>query len=232
MMNLSAKNLLGLLQWCDSLFPAGAYAHSFGLEEAVRDGTVRNGRGLFEWIRARLTHSTLSGECILLRRAYEAAGRKDFDTVRQCDAEGLAMRLPRESHEGGRATGRRFIQIAADLYPSGWMDRCLEALANGQLRGDPAVAFALAACASERALVPTLVGYLYGIASAQISAGLRLLPMGQGEGQRILDEIWEMLDKVGAPENILQQNLSFSFQPALEIRGMRHETAEMRLFQS
>ncbi len=232
-MNLSPQDLLGLLQWCDSFFPAGGYAHSFGLEEAVRDGTVRDGDGLFRWIRAKLIYSVVPGEGVLLRRAYEAAVREDFDLLCQADAEGLAMRLPREHQEGGRAIGRRWIQMTADLYPSRWTRQCLEALSNGRLRGDPAAAFALAGAAAGRPFAPTQVGYLYGVASGQVSAGLRLLPIGQGEGQRILHRIWEILGESGALENPASaEALPRSFQPALEIRGMRHETAEMRLFQS
>jgi urease accessory protein len=107
-------------------------------------------------------------------------------------------------------------------------------LKEGQLRGDPAVAFALAGVASERALVPTLIGYVYGMASGQVSAGLRLLPIGQGEGQRILARLWREICEEGMLEKVLSESdaTPASFQPALEIRSMRHEMAEMRLFQS
>lgn len=143
------------------------------------------------------------------------------------------MRLPREHQEGGRAIGRRWIQMTADLYPGRWANRCLEALSHGRLRGDPAVAFALAGAAAGRPLIPTLIGYLYGVASGQVSAGLRLLPMGQGEGQRILHQVLSVLGEADGPmAERMEEAVPFSFQPALEIRGMRHETAEMRLFQS
>ena len=233
-MNLSAEALLGLLQWCDSFFPAGGYAHSFGLEEAVRDGTVRDGEGLFRAIRAKLIHAVFPGEAVLLRSAYEAAVRQDLPMVCRLDEEGIAMRLPMEFREGGRAMGRRWIQIAADLYPTPWTKKCLQAQEEGKLRGDPSVAFALAGAAAGRPLLPTVIGYLYGIASGQASAGLRLLPMGQGEGQRILSRLWKEICESGALERALSERdvLPASFQPALEIRGMRHETAEMRLFQS
>lgn len=230
-MDLSAEALLGLLQWCDSFFPAGGYAHSFGLEEAVRDGTVREGEGLFRWIRAKLIYSALPGEGALLRRGYEAAAREDLESLCRSDAEGLAMRLPREHQEGSRGIGRRWIQMTADLYPSPWAHRCRDALADGRLRGEPPVAFALAGAAGGRGLAPTRLGYFYGVASGQVAAGLRLLPMGQGEGQRLLHRLWGVLE--GALRDLPEkESPPFSFQPALEIRGMRHETAEMRLFQS
>jgi urease accessory protein len=235
-MNLSPEALLGLLQWCDSLFPAGGYAHSFGLEEAVRDGTARDGEGLFEWSRVKMVHSILPGECALLRKAYEAASRRDFEAVGRWDEEGMAMRIPFEFHEGGRAMGKRWIQMAADLYPSPWTKSCLQALQEGRLRGDPAVAFALSGVAAERPLPATLLGYCYGVASGQVSAGLRLLPIGQGEAQRILGRLWKEILKEGLFEtafpNQEEETGPYAFQPAQEIRGMRHESAEMRLFQS
>lgn len=233
-MNLSPQDLLGLLQWCDSLFPAGGYAHSFGLEEAVREGAVREGEGLFRSIRAKMIHSVFPGECVLIRKAYEAAVRADLKSLSLLDEEGMAMRLPMEFREGSRAIGRRWIQMTADLYPSSWTRGCLEALKEGQLRGDPAVAFALAGVAAERPMVPTLIGYLYGMASGQVSAGLRLLPIGQGEGQRILARLWREICEGGTLERVFSESDArpASFQPALEIRSMRHEMAEMRLFQS
>lgn len=233
-MNLSPQDLLGLLQWCDSLFPAGGYAHSFGLEEAVREGAVRDGEGLFRSIRAKMIHSVFPGECVLIRKAYEAAARVDLMSLFLLDEEGMAMRLPMEFREGGRAIGRRWIQMTADLYPSSWTRGCLEALKKGSLQGDPAVAFALAGIAAGRPMVPTLIGYLYGMGSGQVSAGLRLLPIGQGEGQRILARLWREICEGGALEQVLSERdaAPASFQPALEIRSMRHEMAEMRLFQS
>ncbi len=233
-MNLSAEALLGLLQWCDSLFPAGGYAHSFGLEEGVRDGTVRDGEGLFRSIRAKMAHSIFPGECVVLRAAYAVALRQNLTALSALDEEGMAMRLPMELREGSRAMGRRWIQMTADLYPSSWTKECLKALEKGRLKGEPAVAFALAGVAAERPLLPTLIGYVYGIASGQVSAGLRLLPMGQGEGQRILTRVWKEICEGGALEEALSGGASTpaSFQPALEIRAMRHEMAEMRLFQS
>jgi urease accessory protein len=233
-MDLSAEALLGLLQWCDSFFPAGGYAHSFGLEEAVRDGTVRDAEGLYRSIHAKMIHSVFPGECVVLRSAYAAAMREDLLRICKLDEEGIAMRLPMEFREGGRAMGRRWIQMTADLYPTPWTKRCLDALGEGTLRGDPAVAFALAGMAAGRPLLPTVIGYLYGIASGQVSAGLRLLPIGQGEGQRILSRLWkEICEEKGLEGILLERDTAPSaFQPALEIRSMRHETAEMRLFQS
>ncbi|MDC4223603.1 MAG: hypothetical protein MPW15_05065 [Candidatus Manganitrophus sp.] len=233
-MNLSPQDLLTLLQWCDSLFPAGSYAHSLGLEEAVREGRVRDGEGLFRSIRAKLIYSVFPGECVLLRAAYDAALQRDLKILSALDEEGMAMRLPMEFREGSRAVGRRWIQMTADLYPTSWTKRCLEALVEGRLRGDPAVAFALAGVAAERPLFPTLLGYVYGIASGQVSAGLRLLPIGQGEGQRILAQLWREICEGESLESVLSERevAPASFQPALEIRSMRHEMAEMRLFQS
>jgi len=233
-MNLSPQDLLTLLQWCDSLFPAGSYAHSFGLEEAVREGRVRDGEGLFQSIRAKLIYAVFPGESVLLRAAYDAALQQDLAALSALDEAGMAMRLPMEFREGGRAIGRRWIQMTADLYPTSWTKRCLEALAEGRLRGDSAVAFALAGVAAERPFIPTLIGYVYGVASSQVSAGLRLLPIGQGEGQRILDRLWREVCDAGMLETVVSQSdaTPASFQPALEIRSMRHEMAEMRLFQS
>jgi len=232
-MDLSPSALLGLLQWCDSFFPAGGYSQSFGLEEAVREGAVRNGEELFQWIRSRMIHSVLPGEGPIFHAAYEAALAGDLDAVSDWDARGLAIRVPWESREGSRAMGVRWIRMAAEVYPSEWTRTCREALTDGRLRGDPAVAFALGGAAAGRGLLPTFWGYLYVASAGQVSCGLRLLPVGQGEGQRMLSRLWPELVAPMQERGIARPSEAISsFSPGQEIRAMRHEIAETRLFQS
>lgn len=235
--DLSVHALLGLLQWSDSLFPVGGYAYSFALEEAVRDGTVKDAEGLFQWIQSRLIYSVFPGEMAILRSAYAGALQHDLKVLSAWDGEGVAMRIPKEFREGSTAIGKRWIHLAAELYPSPWTSECLQALKKGDLQGDPAVAAALVGVAAERPLEFILTAYLYGAASGQVSAGLRLLPMGQRQGQQILCRLWrelseeEMLSEAMSPKT--GQGVYYSsFLPAQEIRGMLHETARVRLFQS
>ena len=244
---LSSRSLLSLLQWCDSLFPTGAFSHSFGLESAVQSGRVHDGGSLRSWIEAKLIQTVLPMDAVLLSQAHRAADRQELETLRRLDAEGFAMRIPRECREGGKMIALRLIQSAAELHPSPWMLECFEALRDGALKGDPAVAFGIAGSGAGIPQTPTLLGYLYIFVAGQVSAGLRLFPLGQREGQRLIRELLDQIDRdmvSAAPENHspkVKERLAVlddpdrrpsSFAPALEIGAMRHESAAVRLFQS
>lgn len=227
-------SLFFLLQWCDTLFPTGAFSHSFGLESAVQRGAVRDGETLRPWIRAKLVHTVIPCDGVLLCQAYRAAARGDLASVARISAEGFAMRLPAEFREGGKMIAARWLQSAAELYPSPWTSACLESARSGRIKGDPAVAFGLSGFGAGASLEETLLGYLYMIVSGQVSAAIRLLSIGQREGQRIIRELLVQIDREGEISEILADaaRRPSSFAPALEIGGMRHERSEVRLFQS
>ncbi len=233
-LNLSSASLLSLLQWCDSLFPSGAFSHSFGLESAVHTGKVRNGTDLLAWIRAKLIHQIFPCDCVFLIAAHRAGIANDLASIQKHAAKAYAMRIPREIREGGRMVAARLIQTAAELYPMPWTQACEQLHSTGKLKGDPAIAFGIAAAAAEIPILAARLGYLYLFISAQVSSALRLIPIGQQEGQEIIHTTlnWaEKREEMHRSDFFSDRNPS-AFMPASEIRSMQHECSEVRLFQS
>lgn len=233
-LKLSSAALLSLLQWCDSFFPSGAFSHSFGLESAVQSEKVSNGKDLSRWIETKLIHQVIPCDLILLGKSYEAGLSNNLLHVQTLDATGHAMRFPREVREGGRMIALRFIETAAELYPTDWTIACKNLISKGPLKGDPAVAFGIVGFAANIPLQATRFGYLYIFISGQVSAALRLLPIGQHEGQKIIRTLlnWvEKRDEMSDSVNLSDRKPS-AFMPASEIRSMQHERLEVRLFQS
>ncbi|MEO2055738.1 MAG: urease accessory UreF family protein [Nitrospira sp.] len=235
--HLSSRALLSLLQWSDTLFPSGAFSHSFGLESAVQSGEVKDGTDLLSWIRIKMTHQIFPCDLILLSQTHHAAesGTPDKpEKVFQLDAIGYAIRLPKELREGGSMIASRFIQTAEELYPGPWIQSWRTFLSEGKIKGDPTVAFGLVSVGAGIPVLPTLLAYLYTFTSGQVSAALRLLPIGQMEGQRIIHSVLDWAEKSGKiSEAINHPDREVSaFMPAAEIGSMQHERSGMRLFQS
>ncbi len=233
-LHLSTRALLALFQWCDTLFPSGAFSHSFGLESAVQSRHVHNDATLIDWVQAKITHQVFPCDTVLIRQAYQAGQLEDLDLLQKIDASAYAMRLPRETREGGKMIASRLIQTASELYPNPWTQGCQTALKSGQLKGDAAVAFGLVGFGAGIPFEAAIFAYCYILISGQVSAALRLLPMGQQAGQHIIhrllnwtDEHWAAHIKTTDPDRA-----PMSFMPAAEIGAMRHESLPVRLFQS
>ncbi len=233
-LKLSASALLSLLQWSDSLFPSGAFSHSFGLESAVDEKKVQNGEDLIAWIRAKFIHQIFPCDLVLLKQAYIAASAHDLETLQKVDEIAYAMRLPREIREGGSMVAFRMIQTGAELYPDPFMTDCLRLFSKKQLKGDAAVAFAIVAHAAKIPLEAASFAFCYLFISGQVSASLRLLPIGQQEGQGLIHLLLAWLEKNEALEKTMGKETGepMSFMPASEIASMQHETSKVRLFQS
>ncbi len=233
-LTLSASALLAILQWSDSLFPSGAFSHSFGLESAVDEKKVQNGKDLVQWIRAKLIHQVFPCDLVLLQQAYEAGKNKDIERLQKIDETAYAMRLPRELREGGSMVASRMIQTAAALYPCDWTRSCHNKMASEALKGDAAVAFGIMSLAAKIPLPAASLAYLYLFIAGQVSASLRLLPIGQQEGQKMIHQLLNELDKNEAMNERTAESTEepMSFMPASEIGSMQHETSKVRLFQS
>jgi len=233
-LELSAAALLSLLQWCDTLFPSGAFSHSFGLESAAQSGKVKNGNDLFEWICSKIRHQLFPCDLILIAQSHRASCVQDFTKIQVLDAMGFTLRLPREIREGGQMIASRLIQTAAKLYPSPFTKEAEKLYASGNLKGEPPVAFGMVAVAAKIPLEPALLGYLYMFISGQVSAALRLISIGQQEGQAIIQTLFEWVlehEKLDTVIGQAEEEIS-CFMPALEIRAMQHEISQVRLFQS
>jgi urease accessory protein len=74
--------------------------------------------------------------------------------------------------------------------------------------------------------------YLYSTSAALVGAALRLMPLGQLAGQRILWNIRPLIEKLAAEAQGKTQGDMWTFAPALEIASMRHASLDARLFRS
>jgi len=226
-------SFLSLLQFTDGLFPAGAYAHSFGLEYYVQSGGVRAAAGVEEFLRAYLQGSAAPSDAVAMLCAARAGKAGDLAACIVLDETLDAMKTVRELRDASRQMGRQMLRVVNHL-PS--QNRILadfgEQVGSEATPGHHPVVFGIIGGVMAWPPEEMAGAYLYSTSAALVGAALRLMPMGQLAGQRILWNIRPLIAKLAADVQGTTQADMWTFAPALEIAGMRHASLDARLFRS
>ena len=212
--------MLRLLAWLSPAFPTGGFAYSHGLEWAVEAGDVRDEATLLAWLADVLAHGSGRSDAILLRHARRA----DAAELPALAAFGAAAAGSRERRAETLGQGEAFARAAL-----AWGSPRL-ALLDGPLPYPVAVG----ALAADHGIGEEAVtsAYLQAVATNLISAGVRLVPLGQSAGLRVLAALEETIRAVAEATRgaALEEIGSACFRS--DIAAMRHETQHTRLFRS
>jgi urease accessory protein len=223
--------LLSGLRFVDSFFPSGGYAFSSGLEAAVQGGAVRNGDELSRYVVESLTTGMGEREAVAVGLGHEAFVSGILETALDADRELEAMKLGRESRTASRQMGRQVIRLAADrLTRQPLIQDYLAAVEAERTPGHLAVAMGLTLAAAGWSKEDTIAAFLYQAATGFIAAAMKLMPLGQREGQRLLESWLEVIERVS--HEAAQQRVLQSWSPIQDIYAMRHSRLESRLFRS
>jgi urease accessory protein len=225
-------SFLSLLQFADGLFPAGAYAHSFGLEYCVQAGEISDASGVENFLRAFLEGSLAPTDAIALVCACRAAKAGDLAPCLAIDEILDAMKTASELREASRQMGRQTLRVADHLRCHALLMEFSAAVASDATPGHHPVIFGM--MGGVMAWPPTeMVGaYLHSASAALVGAALRLVPLGQLAGQRILWNVRPLIARLAEEAQGKTLPDMWSFAPALEIASMRHAMLDARLFRS
>jgi urease accessory protein len=229
---MDSQRLLSLLHFADSTLPTGGYAHSFGLETYCQAGIVVDGDGVMRFLTAQLEGATGPCDATAAVAVLGAAREYDMDSCRRLDETLEAMKPVREFREGSRQMGRQTLRVASSLTDDTRLKAYLDDVNAGRAPGHHATAFGMTGGALGWTGLEAAMAFLYATAALQIGAALRLLSMGQVEGQRALWRLHPLIERLAT--EAAQRDVAdlSSFTPGLDIAGMRHERLPARLFRS
>jgi urease accessory protein len=214
--------LLRLLAWLSPAFPTGAFAHSHGLEWAVDSGDIHDRATAHAWLDALLRHGDLRSDAILLRHAHRAAARHDAPALAEIATLAEATALGRERREETLSQGTAFAAAART-----WGDLALPP-------GRTALPIALAATAATHGIDEhaTCAGFLHAALSSLTSATVRLVPLGQTDGLRILAGLEPAI--LATSQETAAASLDDLGGACLraDLASLRHETQRTRLFRT
>jgi len=226
-------NFLSLLQFTDGLFPAGAYAHSFGLEYCVQSGDVNDAAGVEGFLRAYLEGSVAPADAVAMLSTARAGKAGDLAACIALDETLDAMKTVSELRDASRQMGRQMLRVVNHLPGQ---HRVLadfsEQVGIEATPGHHPVVFGIIGGVMAWPPKEMAAAYLYSTSAALVGAALRLLPLGQLAGQRILWNIRPLLATIATEVQGKTQADMWTFAPAIEIAGMRHASLDARLFRS
>lgn len=226
------ETLLTLLQYSDGLFPAGAYAHSFGLETLIEDGRVTDRGAVAKFLQAHLEGSAGPCDAVAAVNALRAAIARDLNACFNVDLMLDAMKVAAETRDASTQLGRQTLRIAATLIPDALASAYARAANNRSTPGHHAVVFGIIGGAYGWPAAATAAALLYSSIVAVVAAATRLIPLGQTESQRLINEALPLITRLAGDATRLTPADMFTFAPALEIAVMRHAQLEARLFKS
>lgn len=229
---MTTDGFLSLLQFSDGLFPTGAYAHSFGLETYVQDGTVHDAAGVEEFLSVLLEGSVAPVDAVAVCCAWRAAQADDLTSCLDLDRLLDAMKAAAEIRDASRQMGRQTLRVAAHIYRHAFLERFGAAVESSRSPGHHAVAFGVVGSVNGWPLENACGAYLYAASTTVTSAALRLMPLGQLAGQRILANVAPLVARLAAETPERARDDMWSFTPGVEIAAMRHADLDARLFRS
>jgi urease accessory protein len=223
--DLSEAGFLRLLTWLSPAFPTGGFAYSHGIEWAVETGDARSTAGIVAWIVDILEEGSGRNDAILLRHAHRAVRRDDRAMLAELVELAAAIPGCRERFLEATAQGNAFLAAAA-----AWPCPLLETLADQDVAYPVAVGAVAAAhgIGEERATL----GFLHTFAANLVSAAIRIIPLGQQKGLRILSALEPVLVGVADASRHLSMDDIGSSAIRADLAAMHHETQYTRLFRS
>jgi len=223
-----SRALLRLMTWMSPSFPVGAFTYSHGLEWAVEQGDVKDAESLRLWLLDVLQHGSGRSDAILMaeawRRVQEKADLSDLVDL------ALALNPSEERLLESESQGKAFVKAAKAGWPV--LDGCGEDLVRDIARAPYPIAVGAVAGLNGIALEDALAAFLHGVVANLVSAGVRLVPLGQSDGIRVLAAVeGEVLSRADWAAKASFEELG-GFAPLIDIASMKHETQYTRLFRS
>jgi urease accessory protein len=224
-----ASALYRLMAWLSPAYPIGAFSYSSGIEWAVEAGDIADRTTLERWLAVMIADGGGFCDAVFLVHAFRAVAAGDDAALRTVAELAAAFAPSKERHLETTAQGRAFL----DTTRAAWPTPALEALLAAW-DGDVALPVAVGmACAGHDIALPDAVhAYLHAFTANLISTGVRLIPLGQTDGQRVL----------AALESLVAATAGRALAAALDdvggaafradLASMRHETQYTRLFRS
>jgi urease accessory protein len=187
---------------------------------------------LQEWLGAIMHHSVCGSHLLPVALAYRATAAADWAQLERLDQQLTAMKHARELREASEKTGQGLLRLAVQVWPGPTVERLHTRCQQHRMAGHQALVLGMlgAELGWEERIIVEAAGYQW--LSSMVSAALRLLPIGQLAGQRLLATLLPHLPAIA--DDIRQQGWDdlCSAAPEFDIRAMQHETLHSRLFQS
>lgn len=232
-----SQALWHLLQTSDQFFPTGGFAFSHALETYTAAGLVSDRVTCRQLFVHLFNYSIGPTDLVFCARAHRLAAGLDsvgakVSALTELDLMLAAMKVPRELRLESRHVGRSFLRGVMALSPSPLVQEFWNRVQQGANRGHHPVVFGMATHELGLPESSALPAFLYTIAASLVAAAIRLVPLGQSDGQRLLNDLQPWCSQLVQRYAHMDPEDAWSGTPGLDIRSMQHERLYSRLCRS
>jgi urease accessory protein len=227
-----AQALLRLQSWLSPAFPSGAYSYSHGLEWAVEAGYVKDRESLVDWLEADLCFGSGQNEAIFFRHAWLSAKDSDCATLLAVAQLAAAFRGTSEFALEAAQQGAACLNTLRQVWPDRLLEWLTETLRQHHIPPVLAVVLGVASATQGIPGYLALPGFLQSYIANLVTAGVRLVPLGQTDGQLAIAKLEPsvLAASARAEKAGLEDLGSAAFM--VDLASMAHETQYTRLFRS
>ncbi|WP_284462731.1 urease accessory protein UreF [Chryseobacterium sp.] len=224
--------LSGLLHLADPTLPIGGYTHSNGLETYVQERIVHNLETAKKFVQNMLQYNLKFNDGAFVKLAYKAAENNDLQLLLKLDNECNAIKCPKEIRQASQKLGLRLIKIfkRRDSFP--FMEAFEKAIKNKEANSHYCIVFGVYAYLMKIPLYEALLGFYYTSVAGMITNAVKLVPLGQLDGQDILFSLYPVMEKTVWETMELDRDMVGLCNTAFDIRCMQHERLYSRLYMS
>ncbi|MFS1663839.1 urease accessory protein UreF [Streptococcus sp. zg-JUN1979] len=225
---------LDVFQVCDSTFPIGSFNHSFGMEHYLFERTIQKGHEFAIWLKNYYQTQFRCGEGLLIKLTYGALEADDFEQLLANDRIMDASTIASETRSGTRLIAKQMLSLLQDLYGTSipHLEAYQKAIKASRACGNPAIVFAIFAHYKKVPLKEAFLMYGYSVGSTLVQNAVRAVPLGQKEGQVILNQLIKQLGVLYQEVLDLDPYYLGANSVGLELAQIKHERQEARLFMS
>ena len=224
--------LLSLLQLADPALPIGGFAHSAGLETYVQKGLVNNLQTAIHFVTEMLTQNIQYTDAAFVSLVYDASTKNNFEKIEQLDEECSAVKLPAELRQASQKLGTRLIKIFQSLIKNEVAEKYINAVKQKKCNGHYSIAFGLFGYVLQIEKDELLAGFYYNAAAGYVTNCVKLVPLGQQDGQQILFALQPLITKLVQQSMQPDEELLGLCSTGFDIRCMQHEQLYSRLYMS
>jgi urease accessory protein len=229
---LTPLAFLRLQSWLSPAFPIGSYSYSHGLEWAVEAGHVHDRKSLVDWLEADLRHGSGRNEAIFFSQAWRCAAEDNRAKLLEVAELAAVFRSTAEFVLESSQQGTACLMTLSQVWSDPLLVWLWETLRQRQLQPAMAVVLGIRSARQDLPMCLSLPAFLQSYTANLVSAAVRLIPLGQTDGQLAIAALEEAAVLAGEEAKRVTIDDLGSAGVMVDLASIAHETQYTRLFRS
>ena len=230
--SLEPLALLRQQSWLSPAFPTGSYSYSHGIEWAVEAGDIHDRKSLVEWLEADISYGSGRNEAIFFIEAWRCTTEENYEKLGEVAELAAAFRGTSEFALETSQQASACLGTFCRVWPNPVMERLSELLSKRGIAPSLAVVLGVGAATQNISATLALPAFLQSYLANLVTAGVRLIPLGQTDGQFAIAELEAVVLAVAAQAEKATIHDLGSAAYMVDLASALHETQYTRLFRS